>query len=247
MTNKEFFILLLRHLPQILFAKEPFDVSFDGITLRAHPRSSAFFILWETYVWKVYTPVRSLGEVKLVLDIGGYIGDFTVWAARQYKPKKIIVLEPKKSLYELLIHNIKKNKTADITVALKKAVYTKVTTLKDDKSKIRDASSEFATEDERGNVETVTLKKVLQENKVGVIDYFKLDIEGGEKFVLTEENKGIFRERVRFISIETHDKWGFTKKDAVRYLESLGYEIVERGARGQFAQFECYNRAFFRK
>lgn len=244
MKKRHFAWFVVKYLPAFLFSPTPFTVSFSELVFKVRPRSSIFSVLSQTFVRKIYLPQKPIGKVETILDLGGYIGDFTVWAAKKYAPQRIITVEPDKGLYDLLLWAVRKNKVSKKVTALNKAMYSKVTHLMASGPRMQDAGTDFLQEDAKGAVATITLKQLVDTYKLKKIDYFKMDIEGAEKFVLTKENRAIFRNRVRFISLETHEKWGFGKDDAVRYLESLGFEVVHRRHWGRYAEFEAYNRRF---
>lgn len=85
------------------------------------------------------------------------------------------------------------------------------------------------------NVCLITLKDII--GNIPKIDLLKIDIEGGEWALFTDENREIF-ERVQWIDVELHnfelDKdWhgilykdkGNTKAKAKKYLESCGFKL----------------------
>jgi hypothetical protein len=54
----------------------------------------------------------------------------------------------------------------------------------------------------------------------------KIDIEGAEKYLLTEENAPLFQRRVGYILLETHSLNDFRVEQAVAYLSGLGFRLA---------------------
>lgn len=203
-----------------------------------------YIILRETFVQQIYKPRRDIGNVEVVIDLGAYIGDFSVWASKMFHPQTIIALEPNGIFFELLQRNIELNKLSNVVRAIQRAIYNKESMLSES-AFMRDSSVSYFKEDPLGKTKTTTLSTLLAVHEIEKVDYFKMDIEGAEKFVLVDENRPIFANRVRFVSFETHEKWGFGKREALAYFDSLGFEIIQTGARGPYNQFEAYNLHFF--
>jgi hypothetical protein len=55
--------------------------------------------------------------------------------------------------------------------------------------------------------ETITFKQLIEENQIDKIDFLKIDCEGGEYDVFTEENKEWILDNVKHIAGELH-LWG---------------------------------------
>lgn len=239
MDKRSFIRQFFQTLHKLIFSRGTYQLDLPALILKVHPRSSALLIVWETFVTNIYRPTHPIGSIKTVIDLGAYIGDFSLWAAREFCPEKIISVEPKSNLHQILTQNIEINAFSGIIHPLNRAIYSHRTRLKLNKV-IQDASANFHEESSSG-VETITLENLLRVYKINIVDYLKMDIEGGEKFVLTKANQAIFRHKVRFVSAEIHNKWGFTKNDALEYFASLGYHVIERPIIGPYAQLEAYN------
>ena len=244
MLNTKLRSLFFKDLLKFLFSRAPYRVEIDGASLLIHPRSMVYIILRETFVHQIYKPGRDIGKVDVILDLGAYIGDFSVWASKAFHPRTIIALEPNGSFFELLQRNIELNELSNVVHAINQAIYNKESTLAESVF-MRDSSASYFNEDPSGKTKATTLSNLLAVHEIEMVDYFKMDIEGAEKFVLVDENRPIFGDRVRFVSFETHEKWGFGKREALAYFDSLGYEVIQTGERGPYNQFEAYNPRFF--
>ncbi|PYS37880.1 MAG: hypothetical protein DMG14_19740, partial [Acidobacteria bacterium] len=82
-------------------------------------------------------------------------------------------------------------------------------------------------EDRGGDTEAITLEQLAADHALDVIDLLKLDVEGGEQFLLTAENMNFFKRRVKNVFMEAHDLRGNKKENAGKYLRSVGFEVRE--------------------
>jgi FkbM family methyltransferase len=76
-------------------------------------------------------------------------------------------------------------------------------------------------------VETITFKDFIRQNKVAHIDFLKVDCEGSEVFIFREENAAFFRTQVHKIALEFHND---QKDEIITFLCEAGYDVhVEHG------------------
>src|SRR4029434_10965735 len=76
-------------------------------------------------------------------------------------------------------------------------------------------------------VDTITFKNFIKKNKIGQIDFLKVDCEGSEVFIFIEENTEFFRTDVHKIALEFHNE---KKDDITKFLRDAGYEVhVDNG------------------
>lgn len=79
-------------------------------------------------------------------------------------------------------------------------------------------------------VKTKKLKTILDENKLDVVDFAKIDIEGSEIYSLTKENIEQTEKRIKTWFIETHDTTlmprAMLSKSFADLFNSLGYSNI---------------------
>jgi FkbM family methyltransferase len=76
-------------------------------------------------------------------------------------------------------------------------------------------------------VETITFKDFIHQNKIARIDFLKVDCEGSEVFIFREENAAFFRTQVHKIALELHNE---KRDDITKFLRDAGYEVhVDNG------------------
>jgi FkbM family methyltransferase len=67
-------------------------------------------VIYEQYVMKEYERLRKVLPCDVVVDVGAYIGDFTLYACEKVgKEGMVIAFEPSQEEYEILKRNIKDN------------------------------------------------------------------------------------------------------------------------------------------
>jgi FkbM family methyltransferase len=218
--------VVIKNFVPFLVGKKDFIVKLDdGVAFYTAPRTDHIFVLYETWIKKDYESSIKIEGVKTVVDIGAHIGDFTVWAYKEFNPSKIIALEPSSDLFKLLEKNIVLNKCDQVVTDYNSAIYSKDTTV----SVKKGASSALNSvlEDENGSVKAITLQTLMSENNINFIDLLKIDIEGGEKNILIDENKDFFKNNVKYLFMECHDLNGNKKELAGDYFRSIDYTVEE--------------------
>jgi FkbM family methyltransferase len=165
--------------------------------------------LREIYFLDVYRS-NLLKENDFVLDLGANIGTFSILASKKVgKNGKVIAIEPNIDYYELLKFNIKKNKCTNIIpVNIGVASGPRIEEI----NYWTGRKFKFKTDSLEG-----ILNKLNITNK---INFIKMDIEGFESDVISNDSKII--KDVNIISIELHD----TKKAIDMKMLSNGFIFV---------------------
>jgi len=222
------FIYDFRHciLPY-LFSLRPFLMILGGERIWVTPRSSDFFTVYEIYRDGGYAPKLPYtpGGVKTVVDLGANIGVFSLWASHFFPAKRIYAVEMEDSNYERLLANIAVNQLEETVIPVQAAIFHKSGSV----GIRRLAGVGFHMINEREKVNTVkalSLVDFLSSTGIERIDLLKIDIEGGEKYLMTPENEDIFRNRVAYVFLETHSVNDFRTEHGVAYLRRLGFETT---------------------
>jgi phthiocerol/phenolphthiocerol synthesis type-I polyketide synthase E len=148
----------------------------------------------EIFVHKVYenTKLRIPADAT-ILDVGGNIGFFSIWASRRYKPKSIYVYEASPVTYGCLVENTGRHVPATVARCFNLAVSSEpgremvlsqapfvsgISTLLDaktvpwvqDLTKLGEITSHKVT--------TTTVSEQIAKHGIGRIDLLKVDVEG---------------------------------------------------------------------
>jgi FkbM family methyltransferase len=212
-----FYLAILTRLAELgcrNLVKE-YGARFDPFILRKG--SSDIMVFWQIFrqeELKLPMPVRA----ELIIDAGANVGYSTIWFAEHYPDAQIIAIEPEESNYEILVKHCRRYERVH---PVRAALYHKEVDLD-----LKDSGwGAFAFMTEEGappggtSIRSVTIESILREFRQDHIDILKVDIEGSER-ELFSENYESWLPRVDVLFVETHErmKRGSTKSvyDAVR-------------------------------
>ncbi len=228
--EKSPFAFYSKYFLKTLFSAAPFQVQTQQATLTVRPRTWDLAIIGEIFIDLCYLPtiIDPDTKMKTIVDLGGNIGIFSVCAQLKYKPEKMVTAEPDPDNLLILEENLKQNALTTKDTLIKKAVYKttgKVGFVQESLNRGRNAVDEHATSNQ---VPTITLKDLFTQNKLETVDFMKIDIEGGEQFILTPENEELFKKSVKYVFMETHTRLGARQEDPQKYFEKLGFRCDYR-------------------
>tara|TARA_R110000772_G_scaffold8005_3_gene26724 strand:+ start:363 stop:1265 length:903 start_codon:yes stop_codon:yes gene_type:complete len=148
------------------------------------------FIFNEIFINRCYERIFEVEEGDVVVDIGASIGQFTKSILHK-NPKKVYCIEPSKKEFKTLISNTK----SDFTICINKGIGN------------IDGEIEVNSDYMLGNEDTmdsITFENFINEYEIEKIDFLKMDCEGGEYDIFTEDNLPWIKNNVRKISGEWH-------------------------------------------
>jgi FkbM family methyltransferase len=177
----------------------------------------------------------SLEENDMVVDIGSNQGAFIKYAL-SHKASTIISCEPNPHCVETIKKyygqnpNLKFNQYAISDKNGKTLLQIGRNSEKTGGGKILEANAnapDYYADGKTIEVDTITFKNFIKKNKIGQIDFLKVDCEGSEVFIFIEENTEFFRTNVHKIALEFHNE---KKDDITKLLSDAGYEVhVDHG------------------
>ena len=157
-----------------------------------------------------------------IVDIGGGIGDYSIFAAHERDQARVLAFEPFPESYRLLQDNLNLNQIHNVQLS-SQAVASHEGTLQFASGMIDPLSRQTSTvsEDTAGAslfVEAVSLESVLKRPDFDHIDLIKLDCEGAEYDILLNAPASVL-EKIERIVMEYHDGvTPFNHLDLVKYL-----------------------------
>jgi FkbM family methyltransferase len=196
--------------------------------LQFHVRTAMdIWVIKETCLDRDYehygTPLQSGWHI---VDIGGGLGDFTLYAAG-VKASIVHAYEPFPESRDLLHQNLKLNQIADVMV-YSDAVssqhgelhLTTATGVAVRHSITADANTADLT------VSAIPLATVLDRMENGTIDFLKMDCEGAEYDILLNASDTTL-EAISHICMEYHDDLTpHTHHELVAFLSNRGYDVM---------------------
>lgn len=160
----------------------------------------------EIFKMEVYKPaVEGLDKEKsIVINVGGYIGDSAIYFTNY--AKKVYTLEPS-NVYDILLHNIKDNNLEDKIIPFNLAMANtngKRLLYIVGNDNIGATMIPFTANKASFEVQSITLKKFLEDNKIDHVDLMEMDIEGMEYEVLEGEGFQSVADKIDRIIMEVH-------------------------------------------
>lgn len=161
-----------------------------------------------------------------VMDIGGGWGDFSIDVAKKNPGCRVIAFEPFGPSVELFKVNLALNDVSNVTL-IPAAVGRKT-----GKMRLSTASTEAvqlstaqtATQSWQ-EVDSYSLKDVLQNFHIERCDLLKMDCEGGEYEILFPTEPDSLK-KIQRIVMETHDGvTSYMHTDLIRFLQESGYRV----------------------
>ena len=173
----------------------------------------------------VYDGFKSITKsAPVIVDIGGHVGMFSLYAAQFFPHGRIYVYEPDPQNYNFLQENVSLNKMQNI-ISYNVAVsgQSGEATLHVNPG---NSSENNMFKVKRGmhslSVPAVTLEHVFTSNNISSIDFLKIDCEGSEYDILLRTPHD-FLTRVERMAIEWHGYAGYKPRDLTRFLEAVGF------------------------
>jgi FkbM family methyltransferase len=170
----------------------------------------------------------------IVLDIGAYIGDFTVFAAKKALNGKVFSFEPIKELYQLARFNTAQNNCANVQLfPFGLSSRTGVEQFKVDASKPLADTSAYSLSSNAKTIKGLVINgtSFLQACDSIKPTYVKIDCEGAEFDILYNLKRKYFKS-VRVMIVEYHEIFADAKKTGAelkKYLEKLDFEVTDTG------------------
>ena len=221
------------------YARALYRKADDGVVLRTHDGLQVAIrrnrwdaeIVREIFFDRPYLRHVDLPAAPVIVDIGGYIGDFALYAVKYLDAQLVVVYEPTLENFEMLTRNVALNHYGERIAAVNKAVGQSgelvLNVQKLDRDEIH-VSSHWYADAERRTIPSVTLAELLDTHQLESVDLLKVDCEGGEYDILPDAPDDVLR-RVRNIVFEYHTVDGYQPKlhRVIRRLDSAGYHLRE--------------------
>ena len=199
------------------------------LKLKIRVRSTDLMAL--TNVWMINEYSIEDFEINVndtVIDIGAHIGLFSLLVSQRCKTGKILSFEPVRENFNLLVSNLKLNHIENVlpfNMAVSKNSGKLNLFLNDDQS----AHSIFSKSSESISVESTSLQKIFEENKISSCKILKLDCEGAE-YEIIDSLPSEYLDKIQNIVIEYHsaDTKPELVKNLIQKIKNAGFKIKTR-------------------
>ena len=162
-----------------------------GMNFSFNEKESANHVFSEIFIGECYPINESTKQEKVIIDIGANIGFFTIYALIKNPNSQILAVEANPKNFEILKNNIYENSLSD-NVRVFNYVVTSEPGLQP--FYLSSNSGWSSIYNERGakngkiiHVDSTSLSRLLENNKLNVIDLLKIDIEGAEYDIMLKD------------------------------------------------------------
>jgi FkbM family methyltransferase len=204
----------------------------DGLKITMRHNHGDASTLAEIFLDNCYDCDLTLPARPIVVDVGGFIGDFSLYAVKRLNAAKVIVCEPSPRNWTLLLKNIANNGYEDRIVAVNKAVTDGGNVMMNIDAPNGSqcmVSAYFPSEQPLSAVSGISLGELLREHAIESVDLLKIDCEGGE-YAILESTPSDVLDRIRNIVFEYHEiEGGWARLKGVKQrLRNEGYVLHVR-------------------
>ena len=197
------------------FFRKPLETNFFG------------HIFSEIYKEGAYVDLLEGRKDLTILDIGANVG-ITSYYFSQFA-KQVYSLEPSSEHFELLSKMVDFNKLTNVK-PINKALFTdngKFPFGGPDVNRTMRSLHMAVWQDGKPieEVETITLEKLFEDEKIDHVDFMKLDIEGSEIEVVSHETFRKVADKIDAMLIESHSWSGRNQNQLVEALRKSGFKV----------------------
>jgi len=223
------------------YARALYRKDEEGVVLRTHDGLELAIrqnlwdaeIVREIFFERPYTRHLKLPQSPVVVDVGGYIGDFALYAVKYLGAEHVVAYEPTHENFAMLEHNIARNSYGDRITAVRKAVgdsdeiVLNVEKLDGDEVHV---SPYWYPEGEQRTLPSVTLEELFDTHGLDSVDLLKVDCEGREYDIFRRTPDAVL-DRVENIAFEYHEIDGYEPKldQVLNRRSSAGFRLREEG------------------
>jgi FkbM family methyltransferase len=174
----------------------------------------------EIFVEHIYEKFADIKKGDVVLDIGANIGAFA-YSIYDNEPSVIYCVEPSAEIVRIMKDNLKGKRNINI---IQKAIWYNNDENTDIKSNKLDIYSHVGD-----TIPAITFKQLISECGITHVDFMKIDCEGGEYAIFSEENYEWISRNVSHIAGEWHLGRFLTEFKRFRdiYLTGNEYRVIE--------------------
>lgn len=196
----------------------------NNFRLKIRTNSTDIMTLTNVWLMNEYNKQFQIKKNDLVIDIGAHIGLFSLFASQYSGNGKIFSYEPIKENFELFSENINLNKLQNIH-AFNSAVSSKNGKIEIFYNDDEAGHSIFGNNEKNVTVNSISLQKIFDENKIQCCNFLKIDCEGAEYEIIDSLPTEYF-DKIDKIVIEYHfaDSKPELSKKLFSKLVNIGFE-----------------------
>jgi FkbM family methyltransferase len=202
--------------------------------------SGDLFIFYEVLLDECYyLPKECTKNVQTIVDLGSNIGLSSLYYFQHFPKADFICVEPSPTNFQLLQKN-----TAIIPANQIDRYEGAIHSVSGEVSFEVDAIAwggkmDTSTNSKSQKVKAYSMGEIIQKSNIQSIDILKVDIEGGEAFLFSENTDWL--KLVKLIIIEIHSPYGLSQLKAD--LETYGFEVIPPKKGGKVQMITAISKA----
>lgn len=205
--------------------------------------TSDFHVFAEVFMYHEYQTLIEIYQQKYgnippknIIDAGANIGCASIFFKNNYPNANIFAIEAEKSNFEALKQNIIFNDFSNVVI-FHNAFWINNDNLQLDDN-FRDgrewafAVRPFEDTEQKNHlsIKGITLQNIIDDYNIEQIDILKIDIEGGEKWILEDENTiKIIQKKVKMLLIEVHQDV-ILMEIVLEIMQKNGFNFIQQDA-----------------
>ncbi|WP_017653948.1 FkbM family methyltransferase [Fortiea contorta] len=181
------------------------------------------FVLYEIFLDGCYhIPKSWLQEATCIVDLGANVGITSLFFTTYFPQAKYVLVEPSTSNFSVLKRNVSWLEQCNQAQVIEGAVSNFSGELKFCNSPWSWGGYLDNNSSEETIVRSYTMTEIMQLSGLNTIDILKVDIEGAEKQLFSEQNEWL--KNVKLIIAELHD--GYSIEQFQKDLEPMNFTVV---------------------
>jgi FkbM family methyltransferase len=201
----------------------------NGLQIKLRTNSTDIQAFVNVWLQREYAKEKfEIHQSDTIIDVGGHVGLFSVYAAYLCKSGVVFSFEPDGENFRLLEENIALNKLENIK-SFNLAVSSKIGKVKIYQNKCDQAAHTiFGTGKNFVEVKALSLQEIFESNSIVKCNLLKLDCEGAEYEILGSLPEEYFK-KIDRICLEYHPIENSTVllHNLKTHLDKLGYKIMD--------------------
>jgi FkbM family methyltransferase len=201
------------------FLRQPKEAAwsawYNRLPITVRPGTTDIHVFQKVFIDREYD-FSMCGEVKVILDGGANTGLSAIFLSVKYPTARIIAVEPELSNYRVMLENVQPypNITPVLGAFGEKSGGFRIRNKGGDQWNFMVEPSQDDGQDGR----YWTVDDLCLHYGIESIDYFKIDIEGGESALFSANTSWL--SRTRYLSIELHD--AILPSSSNSFLKAIG-------------------------
>ena len=201
----------------------------SGLQIKIRVKSTDLMALVNVWIKNEYEiDSFSIKENDSIIDIGGHIGLFSLLISQKSKDAKVYSFEPIEANFNLLNSNLELNNIKNVftfNLAVSKHLDGVNLFLSDDES----AHSIISKKSESIRVNSISLQKIFEDNKIDKCKLLKLDCEGAE-YEIIDSLSNEYLDKIQNMTIEYHmaDSRPDLGENLIEKIKQSGFDIKTR-------------------